>query len=152
MLIASVMSILLSATAAAPPIDSSIIVTGRAIEDKRVALGACLARHCPPNEDIDASLALAETQLVAGKYREARVTLLAALGRDKKAAMAYPIPVADLYRANGRVAAQLSALTTILPLDLGHLQYAETRYAGRQGPAIFGDDGSRRDDGHHPRP
>jgi len=108
MLIASVLAILLSsALASASTSPSSIVVTGRAIGDKQAALAACLARRCPTNEDIDASLALAETQLVAGKYREARVTLLAALSRDKKEAMAYPIPVSDLYRANGRVAAHL---------------------------------------------
>ena len=108
MLIASVLSILLSsasAPASTPP--NSIVVTGRAIQDKQAALAACLARGCPPNEDIDASLALAETQLIAGKYHEARKSLLAALGRNKKEAMAYPVPVSDLYRANGRVAAHL---------------------------------------------
>lgn len=108
MLIPSVFSILLaSASAPTSQPQNSIIVTGRAIQDKQAALAACLARSCPTNEDIDASLALAETQLVAGKYREARVTLLAALGRNKKEAMDYPIPVSDLYRANGRVAAHL---------------------------------------------
>ena len=66
-----------------------------------------LARHCATNEDIDATLALAESQLVAGKYRDARSTLLKSLGRNKKQADAYPIPVSDLYRANGRVAANL---------------------------------------------
>ncbi len=107
---ASILSLLLSsasASATTGPDQDSIVVTGRAIESKKIALASCLARKCAPDEDIDASLALAETQLVAGKYRDARVTLIAALGRDKRAAMAYPIPVSDLYRANGRVAAHL---------------------------------------------
>jgi tetratricopeptide (TPR) repeat protein len=107
MIIASVLSILLSSALAPATPPSSIVVTGRAIQDKKAALAACLARSCPPNEDIDASLALAETQLVAGKYSDARRSLLAALGRNKKEAMAYPVPVSDLYRANGRVAAHL---------------------------------------------
>src|SRR4051794_7532886 len=108
MLIAALTSILLSAASATPvATDPSIIVTGRVIQDKKSALAACLARHCLPNEDIDASLALAETQLVAGKCHEARAALLAALGRNKSEAMAYPIPLSDLYRANGRVAAHL---------------------------------------------
>src|SRR5205085_1071541 len=63
--------------------------------------------HCPPNEEIDASLALAENQLIYGKYHDARTTLLAALGRNKREAAEYPVPVSDLYRANGRVAAHL---------------------------------------------
>lgn len=103
MLVAAFASLLLSASSTEP----SIVVTGQAIQDKQASLAQCIAHHCPPNQDIDASLALAETQLVAGKYREARVTLLEALGRNKKEAMAYPIPVSDLYRANGRVAAHL---------------------------------------------
>ena len=108
MMIAAILSILFSsASTAATPSSQSIIVTGRVIQDKKAALTACLARNCPPNEDIDASLALAETQLLAGKYHDAREALLAALGRNKKEAMNYPIPVSDLYRANGRVAAHL---------------------------------------------
>lgn len=109
MLIAALTALLLSAGAASPPSahDPSIIVTGRNIQDKKAVLAVCLARHCPPDEDIDATLALAETQLIAGKYREARVSLLGALGRNRKEAKAYPIPVSDLYRANGRVAAHL---------------------------------------------
>jgi len=108
MIIAAVLSLFLSpASVAATPPQNSIVVTGRAIDDKKTALAACLSRGCPPNEDIDASLALAETQLIAGKYHEARRSLLAALGRNKKEAMAYPVPVSDLYRANGRVAAHL---------------------------------------------
>jgi len=108
MLIASVVSGFLSAASAATtPAQPSIIVVGRAIHDKETALADCIARQCPPNEDIDASLALAEAQLLDGKYREARGTLLKALSRNKREAEAYPIPVSDLYRANGRVAAHL---------------------------------------------
>ena len=104
MLLAAVTILLSSASG---PTDPAIIVTGRNISDKKAALADCLARKCPPNEDIDATLALAETLLIAGKYRDARFALLGALGRNKRFAMAYPIPVSDLYRANGRVAAHL---------------------------------------------
>lgn len=91
----------------APAKVDPIVVTGRRIDDASASLKACLARRCSPNEDIDATLRLAETQLMAGKYREARTTLLAALRRNKDEAKAYPIPVSDLYRANGKVAAHL---------------------------------------------
>src|SRR5688572_29585540 len=84
-----------------------IVVTGRRIDDASADLKACLAKRCKPDEDIDATLRLAETQLMAGKYRDARTTLLAALGRNKDEAKTYPIPVSDLYRANGKVAAHL---------------------------------------------
>src|SRR5574338_758901 len=91
------------AAAPVPP----IIVIGQRLRIAEDALRDCLARHCPPNEDIDATLALAEPQLLDGKYDKARHTLLAALGRNKDEARRYPIPVSDLYRANGRVAAHM---------------------------------------------
>lgn len=84
-----------------------IVVVGQSIDDATAALNSCLARSCPPNEDIAVTLALAETQLLGGKYRDARTTLLAALSRNKEFAKAYPVPVSELYRANGKVAAHL---------------------------------------------
>ena len=95
--------------AAAPQSDAAkpIIITAQSIDQARARLDACLARHCPPNEDIDATLGLAESQLIQGKYHDARKVLLASLGRNKREARAYPIPVSDLYRANGKVAASL---------------------------------------------
>ncbi len=84
-----------------------IIVTGQKIRDAKARLKACIARQCPPDEEIDAALALAEAELIAGEYRDARTTLLASLKRNKDEAARYPIPVSDLYRANGKVAAHL---------------------------------------------
>lgn len=89
------------------PQTKTIVVVGERIDDAAANLRACLARQCKPDEDIDATLALAETQLLAGKYRDARTTLLASLKRNKEFGRAYPIPVSDLYRANGKVAAHL---------------------------------------------
>ena len=101
-------SVMLAAPPAQPAASTRpIVVIGQRLRLAEEALRQCLARNCPPNEDIDASLALAETQLLDGKYDKARHTLLAALGRNKDEARRYPIPVSDLYRANGRVAAHL---------------------------------------------
>ena len=108
------MLLLLMATLVVAPTEArmayatpEIVVVGRRIEDAKARLDSCLARNCPADEDIDATLALAEGQIIAGKYREARTTLLQSLGRNKDQAKRYPIPVSDLYRANGRVAAHL---------------------------------------------
>lgn len=90
-----------------PPQSRTIVVLGERINDASDKLKACLARNCKPDEDIDATLALAETQMLDGKYRAARTTLLASLRRNKLFADVYPIPVSDLYRANGKVAASL---------------------------------------------
>ena len=86
-------------------VDPIIVVA--TIDDAKARLDTCLARGCRPDEDIAATLALAETQLLGGKYREARTTLLASLGRNEDFAKAYPVPVSELYRANGKVAAHL---------------------------------------------
>ena len=84
-----------------------IVVTARSLKDTESDLKACLARKCPPDQDIKASLAHAENQFVEGNYRHARSTLVNALGRNRKHKGQYPIEVSDLLRANGNVAAHL---------------------------------------------
>jgi hypothetical protein len=103
------MSMFLAMLAAAATTSSAqpITVIGQRLPDLQARLSACIARNCPTDEDIDASLAVAEAQIIDGDYRGARRTLLSSLGRNKSEAKAYPIPVSDLYRANGKVAAHL---------------------------------------------
>ncbi|MFL6844340.1 MAG: tetratricopeptide repeat protein [Allosphingosinicella sp.] len=98
-----------SAPAAAAPGEDRppIVVTGRSLSETERALAECLRRHCPPDQDIDATLAHAENQFVAGGYKGARATTLASLERNRGHAKDYPVAVSDLYRANGRIAAHL---------------------------------------------
>jgi tetratricopeptide (TPR) repeat protein len=81
----------------------AIVVTGVRIQDYRDRLAACLARNCPPNEDADATLALAEALMLDGDYGEARRAVNASLGRNRNEARDYPEPVSDLYRAHSRL-------------------------------------------------
>ncbi|MBB4098422.1 hypothetical protein [Sphingomonas kyeonggiensis] len=83
--------------------NTTIIVTGNPLSETAKRLRACLERHCPPNEDIDASLAHAENQFLEGDYRNARATLAASHGRNAQYAKQYPIEVSDLDRAYGRL-------------------------------------------------
>lgn len=97
------------AAAAAPPAqavddDKAIIVVGQRLSSTERALADCIQRHCPPKEDIDASLAHAENQFLAGDYVASRRTLQKARGRNEKYAKEIPVDVADLIRANGRLA------------------------------------------------
>ena len=99
-------------TAAAPPPrpqqgEQTIVVTGHSLSETERALRDCLARKCPPNEDIDATLAHAENLFVAGKYKDARLVTLASIGRNHRYRKTYPVDVSDLYRANSRIAAHL---------------------------------------------
>ena len=67
-----------------------IVVTGLRIQDYRDRLAACLARNCPPNEDADATLALAEAYFLNGDYVEGRQAVQASLGRNRDEARGYP--------------------------------------------------------------
>jgi hypothetical protein len=89
------------------PATADILVTARALQESADALAACLARNCPPDEDIRAALAHAENQFVTGRYRDARGTILASLRRNRQHREEYPIDVSDLMRANSRVAGHL---------------------------------------------
>ena len=90
-----------------PTAGPDIVVTGQRLEDTDAALKACIAQHCPPDRDIAATLAHAENEFVAGDYHAARKTLQSGIGRDKRYAHRYPVLVADLLRANSRIAAHL---------------------------------------------
>lgn len=87
--------------------DDAIVVTGVRLADTERALKDCIARHCPPDKDIAATLRHAENQFVAGDYKDARGTLLSSRRRNQRFAAQYPVEVSDLLRANSRVAAHL---------------------------------------------
>jgi hypothetical protein len=97
----------LAAQTPPPQPTQTIVVTGTRLQDYRDRLAACLARNCPPDEDIDATLALAEAHLVNGDYRDARRALRSSLSRNRQHVRAYPEPLSDLNRANARVARHL---------------------------------------------
>ncbi|MBO9621330.1 MAG: hypothetical protein J7500_01330 [Sphingomonas sp.] len=82
---------------------ATIVVTGASLADSEARLAACLARKCPPKEDIEASLAHAENQFIAGDYGGARRTLGKSRGRNNRYAKLLPIEVSDLNRAHGRL-------------------------------------------------
>jgi hypothetical protein len=85
----------------------TIVVTGTSLAQTDRSLRECIARHCPPEEDIAATLAHAENQFVAGDYEGARRTTKASIGRNHRHAADYPVPVSNLYRAGSRIAAHL---------------------------------------------
>ncbi|WP_156420679.1 MULTISPECIES: energy transducer TonB [unclassified Sphingopyxis] len=84
--------------------DPEIVVTGRSLKETADDLAACLARNCPPDQDVAASLAHAENQLLQGDYKDSRTTLLKSIGRNRKHGDKFPVEVSDLFRANSRVA------------------------------------------------
>ena len=82
----SILLISLALAGAAPPPQAEsdqtggpIVVTGIPLRQTERALRACIARKCPPKEDIDATLAHAENLFVAGKYQDARRVTLSSI-------------------------------------------------------------------------
>ena len=92
---------------ALPAQGQEIVVTGKSLKQTEADLKACLERKCPPDEDIRATLAHAENLFVSGDYKNSRATLKDSLGRNRKHGEAFPVPVSDLLRANGRIAEQM---------------------------------------------
>ncbi len=94
--------LLFGQTAAPPPAQpDEIIVTGHRAQD---ALVACLARSCPPAEEVEASLQASVEQFTAGRYDRARRTLQNAIGRNRQYAAQLPGPVSSLYATLATVA------------------------------------------------
>jgi hypothetical protein len=87
--------------------DREIIVVGQSLKDTEKALRDCIARGCPPDEEIRVALAHAENQFITGDYRDARSTLGKTVGRNRKHGDEYPIEVSDLFRASSRIAEHL---------------------------------------------
>lgn len=101
----------LASTASAQSADEgsqqTIIVTGSSLAQSERNLRECLARNCPPEEDIAATLAHVENQFIAGDYAAARRTNKASLARNARFAERLPVQVSNLYRAGSRIAVHL---------------------------------------------
>ncbi len=97
------LALLLLAQIAPPPAAApdEIVVVGHRAED---ALAACLARGCPPAEEVEASLQASVEQFAGGRYGVARKTLRAAIRRNRDHAAELPGPVSSLYATLATVA------------------------------------------------
>lgn len=87
--------------------EREIVVIGQSLKETEKNWQDCIARGCPPDEEIKAALAHAENQFITGDYRDARSTLNKTVGRNRKHGDNYPIEVSDLFRANSRIAEHL---------------------------------------------
>lgn len=96
-------ALLLLAQAASPaPVSSQeIVVIGRRAEQE---MAACLARKCPPAEEIEVSLQASVEQFADGRYADARRTLQSAIRRNRDHAAELPGPVSSLYATLATVA------------------------------------------------
>lgn len=95
------MPFILALTAAVALSEPPIIVTGSVRTEK--VLADCLARKCPVREDAVASIKHAQSQFADGAYRDARLTLMASIQRNRGAEAQDPRAVSALWHALGRV-------------------------------------------------
>lgn len=87
-----------------PPAEGeTIVVRARRAQDE---LAACLARNCPPAEEIDASLNAGVDYFRAGEYTRAKDVLARAVARNRRHAAALPGPVSTLFATYADVAEQ----------------------------------------------
>lgn len=80
---------------------ADIVITGNKMRD---ALDKCLARNCPPEEEVDAAMNAGAEHFAAGRYNEAVRTLRQAISRNKRYAARMPGPISDLYATYADVA------------------------------------------------
>lgn len=73
---------------------ADVVITGNRMRD---ALDKCLARNCPPEEEVDAAMNAGAESFSAGRYDEAKAILRRAISRNRKYASRMPGPVSDLY-------------------------------------------------------
>lgn len=96
-----------AAVAQDAPANREIVVIGQSLKDTEKAWQDCIARGCPPDEEIRAALAHAENQFITGDYRDAKSTINKTVGRNRKHGGQYPIEVSDLFRASSRISEHL---------------------------------------------
>ena len=104
-------------------VGSAVVVTGLRLSESERALKECVARKCPVDEDVAATLRHAENLFVAGRYQQARNTLYAGRDRTRRFAKTYPVQVSTVTRAIATVSAHLGEpeayqLSTIDTLDV----------------------------------
>lgn len=100
MLLPILLAVAQTTTAPPAPVEEIVVVGHRATD----ALAACIARQCPPAEDVEASLQASVEQFTAGRYAAARQTLQRSIRRNRAYAEQLPGPVSSLYATLATVA------------------------------------------------
>lgn len=78
-----------------------VVITGNRMHD---TLEKCLARNCPPEEEVDAAMNAGAESFMGGRYDEAGQVLRRAIARNKRYAARMPGRISDLYATYADVA------------------------------------------------
>lgn len=108
LVLSAALAILQSAPAPAPPTEAvnevaPVVVRALDPEKALAELEACVARRCPPREDMRLSLRSVEASFLAGSYEQARGTLDQSLRRNRRHGRDHPVLLAGLYKADDTV-------------------------------------------------
>ena len=129
--------------AAVPPADPTasptIVVTGHRLKDYAAALDTCIAAHCPPRQDIVASIRYAEAQFKSGEYRGARETLAKATHRNANAGPQEPVALSQLYLAQANVAAHFGEQRDVRAATLSSARVADDYLPAGDPDRLFAD-------------
>ena len=113
-----------------PPADPTaaptITVTGHRLKDYAAALDACLAAHCPPRQDIVASVRYAEALFKSGDYHGARAVLARATHRNKDAGPQEPLALSQLYLAQANVATHFGEQNDVREATIASARIADS--------------------------
>lgn len=99
-MLSSILIAVAQTTSPSPAVEDIVVVGTRAQD----ALVECIARRCPPAEELEASLQASVEQFSAGRYDAAKGTLHRAIRRNRKYAGELPGPVSSLYATLSTVA------------------------------------------------
>ncbi len=116
----------------AAPAEEIVVVGHRATD----ALAACLARKCPPAEDVEASLQASVEQFSAGRYGKARHMLLRSIARNRRYAAQLPGPVSSLYATLATVAEHDGYQRQWVSASRGNV-YVLRKHLGEANPATL---------------
>lgn len=79
---------------ATQPAPADVVIVGNRMRD---ALDKCLARNCPPEEEVDAAMNAGAESFSAGRYEEAKQILRRSISRNKQYGARMPAQMSDLY-------------------------------------------------------
>ena len=82
---------------------AEIVITGRKMQDE---LARCIARGCPPEEEVEAAMNAGVESFTAGRYEEAKATLRRSISRNRRHGARMPGKMADLYATYADVSEQ----------------------------------------------
>jgi len=133
-MISSVLLLLAQAAPASSTKPNEIIVVGRRAEQDLVQ---CLARDCPPAEEIEMSLQASVEQFTSGRYDDARSTLRNAIRRNRDHAADLPGPVSSLYATLSTVAEHTGDTAVWLRSARTNVEVLR-RYVGESNVATLG--------------